>query len=65
MATIERFLRWTLTWPSSRVCESCGRAADVMLRDGSTWCLGCDLSARNQGYDNAPAKMLTRNRGRS
>lgn len=35
-------------------CESCGHPADVQLRDGSYWCLSCDVSARNQGYDDTP-----------
>ncbi|MDQ2727542.1 MAG: hypothetical protein M3Y91_06700 [Actinomycetota bacterium] len=32
-------------------CESCGTTADVRLRDGSTWCYGCNHSANNLGYD--------------
>ncbi len=33
------------------VCESCGQRADVMLRDGSTWCWSCHGSALKLGYD--------------
>jgi len=37
----------------SATCESCGAAAEVLLEDGSLWCVGCDASARHLGYDNA------------
>lgn len=31
--------------------ESCGQPAAVRLPDGSTWCEGCDETARRFGYD--------------
>jgi hypothetical protein len=30
----------------------------VRLDDGSTWCLACDASARNLGYDDRPATLI-------
>ncbi len=33
-------------------CESCGADAEVLLDDGSMWCISCDLRARSLGYDN-------------
>lgn len=38
----------------SAYCDSCGLPADVELSDGSHWCLSCDASARNLGYDDEP-----------
>lgn len=32
-------------------CESCGQPATVTLPDRSTWCEGCDETARRFGYD--------------
>jgi len=34
-------------------CESCGADAEVLLVDGSMWCVSCDLAARDLGYDNS------------
>lgn len=31
-------------------CESCGKRADIKLKDGSTWCWPCDQAARRMGY---------------
>jgi hypothetical protein len=39
-------------------CESCGHIADVRLPDGSVWCLGCNESANNLGYDNYRGRWL-------
>lgn len=39
-------------------CESCGAPADVVLCDGSTWCLNCDFAARDAGYDNKPGVLI-------
>lgn len=41
-----------------QLCASCGKPADLALSDGSTWCIACDASARNLGYDNAHATLL-------
>lgn len=40
------------------ICESCGAPAEVVLDDGSTWCLSCDIGAREAGYDNRPGVIL-------
>lgn len=45
------------------LCESCGRAADLSLSDGSHWCISCDLAARGLGYDNSPATLSESNEG--
>lgn len=42
-------------------CESCGQDADVVLNDGSTWCINCDMTARELGYDNRPGVLLGSN----
>lgn len=39
-------------------CESCGRLADVRLSDSSTWCLPCNESANNLGYDQARGRWI-------
>jgi hypothetical protein len=38
----------------TETCESCGKPGYVVLVDGSIWCLDCDSSARNMGYDDTP-----------
>lgn len=43
-------------------CESCGAPADLSLKDGSLWCIGCDIAARHLGYDNQPAKLIKHGR---
>ena len=39
-------------------CESCGAVAEVLLDDGSMWCISCDLNARALGYDNREAVFV-------
>lgn len=41
-------------------CQSCSAPAEVLLDDGSEWCISCDCSARRLGYDNRPAKFIPR-----
>lgn len=44
--------------PDSYACESCGQVADVRLDDSSTWCLACNDSANNLGYDQHRGRWL-------
>jgi hypothetical protein len=39
-------------------CESCGDHADVRLKDGSTWCMDCHVSALRLGYDTDLGELI-------
>lgn len=59
MRLFDRLIRSYRQWRfRASVCESCGGPAEVVLRDRSTWCIPCDLSARRLGYDNEPARLF-------
>lgn len=58
MSRIEAMTDWFFRRDKGGSCESCGADADLRLKDGSLWCISCDLAARHMGYDNQPAKLI-------
>ena len=47
------------TKPSNELaCESCGKPADVLLKDGSTWCARCHVAALELRYDDKKGRLF-------